>query len=90
MATIKEKFKKLYGNREVKLPCQIMTIFDNYASPFSSGGNGYLTKVRLNKEDNFEFYHDWWDYGWLSSDEVEEKYPCAACKVKSLINWLVR
>lgn len=29
MATIKEEFKKLYGNREVKLPSQILTIYDN-------------------------------------------------------------
>ena len=89
MATIKEEFKKLYGNREVKLPSSILTINDSYASPFSSGSNGYLTKVRLNK-DNFEFYHDWWSYGWISFDEVKEKYPYAACKIESLINYLIK
>ena len=89
MATIKEEFKKLYGDREIKLPSRIITINDNYASPFSSGSNGYLTKVRLSK-DNFEFYHDWWDYGWISFDEVKEKYPCAACEIESLINHLIK
>jgi len=89
MATIKEKFKKLYGNSEVKLPSHILTINDSYASPFSSGSNGYLTKVRLNKEDNFEFYHNWWAYGWISFDEVKEKYPCAACKIESSIKYLI-
>ncbi len=89
MATIIEEFKKLYGNREIDLPSHIITINDNHSSPFSSGANGYLTKVRLNK-DNFEFYHDWWNYGWISLDEVKEKYPCAACKVKSLIDYLIK
>lgn len=84
----KEEFKKLYGNREIELPFHIITINDSYASPFSSGSDGYLTKVRLNKEDNFEFYHDWWDYGWISFDEVKEKYPRAARCVESLINYL--
>ena len=88
MATIKEKFKKLYGNREVELPSHVLTINDNYASPFSSGSNGYLTKIRLNN-NNFEFYHNWWSYGWISFDEVKEKYPYAACKVESLINHLI-
>ena len=89
MATIKEAFKKLYGDREIELPSPVLTINDSYASPFSSGANGYLTKIRLNK-DNFEFYHDWWSYGWISFDEVKEKYPCAACKVESLINHLIK
>jgi hypothetical protein len=53
MATIKEKFKKLYGNEEVKLPSHILTINDSCASPFSSGDNGYLTKVRLSKRREF-------------------------------------
>lgn len=90
MATITEEFKKLYGDREVKLPSHVLTINDSHASPFSSGANGYLTKVRLNKEDNFEFYHDWWAYEWISFDMVKEKYPCAACEVESLINHLIK
>ena len=86
---LKEEFKKLYGNREIELPSHIITINDSYTSPFSSGSNGYLTKVRLNN-DNFEFYHDWWSYGWISFDEVKEKYPCAAYKIESLINYLIK
>ena len=89
MATITEKFKKLYGDREIELPSHVLTIKDNYASPFSSGSNGYLTKIRLNK-DNFEFYHNWWSYGWISFNEIKEKYPCAACEVESLINHLIK
>ena len=88
MAAIKEEFKKLYGNEEVNLPSHILTINDSYASPFSSGTNGYLTKVRLNK-DSFEFYHNWWAYGWISFDEVKEKYPCAACEIESLLKYLI-
>lgn len=88
MLLLKEKFKKLYGSSEVKLPSSILTIYDSYASPFSSGSNGYLTKIRLNK-DNCEFYHDWWNYGWLSFDEVKEKYPHTVCKIKSLIKCLI-
>lgn len=87
--TREEKFKKLYGDREIDLPSDVLTINDSYASPFSSGSNGYLTKIRLNK-DNFEFYHNWWRYGWISFDEVKEKYPCAASKVESLINHLIK
>lgn len=89
MEKIKEKFKKLYEDRKIELPFHVLTINDNYASPFSSGSNGYLTKIRLNK-DNFEFYLDWWSYGWISFDEVKEKYPCAACKIESLINHLIK
>jgi len=93
MTTIKEKFaeefKKLYGNKEVELPSHILTINDNYASPFSSGSNGYLTKVRLNKDDKFEFYHDWWAYRWISFNEVKEKYPHTVSEIESLIESLV-
>lgn len=86
---LKEEFKKLYGNREIELPSHIITINDSYTSPFSTWTNGYLTKVRLNN-DNFEFYHDWWIYGWISFDKVKEKYPCAACKIEFLINYLIK
>ena len=85
MTTIKEEFKKIYGNKEIELSPHIITINDSHASSFSSGSNGYLTKIRLNKENNFEFYHDWWEYEWISFDEVKEKYPYAACKIESLI-----
>ena len=88
MATIEEKFKEKYGNNEVELPVSILTIRDNYPSSFCSGSNGYLTKVRI-RNDEFEFYHNWWAYGWLTVDEIKKEYPYAARKLDKAINCLI-
>lgn len=88
MATVKERFKEKYGDKEIRLPSAILTIKDDYASPLCSGSNGHLTKVRL-REGKFEFYHDWWAYGWLTTEEIKKDYPCAACKLDDTINSLV-
>ena len=71
-----ELFKQKYGvGFEVKLPRPIMTIFDNYPSPFSSGSCGYMKKLRIDPEtEEFQYYHDWWAYGWNEYDEYMEKH----------------
>ena len=66
--------KRKYGNKEIELPKEVLTIYDSYANFFSSGTNGYLTKARI-RNNQLEFYHDWWAYGWFSYDELHEKYP---------------
>lgn len=78
------KFKNKYGDKEVKLPYEILTVYDSYASPFSSGSNGYITKVRV-RNGVLEFYHNWWAYGWFSYNEMNEKYPCQVCKAISMV-----
>ena len=85
--TQEEIFLKKYGNNEIKLPCNILTIRDNYASPFSSGSNGYLTKVRV-KNSKFEFYHDWWNYGWSTKEEIKKEYPHVIRKLNKVIELL--
>lgn len=83
-----EMFKKKYGGKGVKLPVHIMTIRDDYPCALCSGDNGYLTKVRI-KDNKFEFYHDWWAYGWLTVSDIELKYPDAASQLESVISNLV-
>lgn len=83
-----EIFKKKYGDKEVKLPVHIMTIRDDYPCAFCSGDNGYLTKVRI-KNGKFEFYHDWWAYGWLSISDIESKYPDTISQLESVISNLL-
>ena len=68
------QFCQKYGDKEVEFIGRLMTIRDDYPSTFCSGSNGYLTEVRV-KDGHFEFYHDWWCYGWLTLDEVKEEYP---------------
>lgn len=87
--TQKKDFEKKYGNSEVELQHHILTIFDSYPSPFSSGSNGYLTKVRL-RNGEFEFYHDWWAYEWLTESDVMHNYPDAYCKLNNEINLLLK
>lgn len=68
------QFCQKYDNKEVEFSGRVMTIRDDYPSSHCSGSNGYLTKVRV-KDGHFEFYHDWWRYGWLTLEEVKEEYP---------------
>lgn len=84
----KKKFEKKYGSSEVELPHDILTIHDCRSDPFSSGGNGYLEKVRV-RNGKFEFYHNWWSYGWITEDEVLDKYPDAYCQVSLEVNSLL-
>ena len=86
--TIKEKFKEKYGNKEIKLPTDILTVKDDYSSTFCSGCNGYLTKVRI-RNNEFEFYHNWWDYKWLSFNDIKRKYPNIVYKLNQIINSLI-
>jgi len=82
-----QKFKNKYGDREIELERQVMTIYDSYPSPFSSGSNGYITKARLNN-GTLEFYHNWWRYGWFSYEEMHKDYPRAVNSViKQLGLW---
>jgi len=71
--TIK-KFEDKYGKQEVKLPKPIEVINDSHPSPFSSGSNGYITKLRV-KDGKLEYYLNWWAYGWY--DANDGKYPQA-------------
>lgn len=86
--TQEDRFIEKYSDKEVELRYDILTIRDNYGSPFSSGSNGYLTKVRI-RNRKYEFYHNWWSYGWLTREEIEKEYPCAACQLNSAINHLL-
>ena len=69
-------FKSKYGDREVELTPRVLTTDDRDAI-FGSGSNGYITKARV-KDNVLEFYHDWWNYGWLSCEEMYQDYPKAA------------
>lgn len=79
-----EKFIDKYGVKEVELKPSIITIKD-YSN---SGSCGRLSKVRV-RDNKFEFYHDWWAYGWLGIEEIEREYPCAACQLDDAINYLL-
>ena len=72
MERLIELFKKKYKDEEVVLPQSICVISDNKPDPFSAGGFGYITKLRV-KDNRLEYYLDWWSYGWYS----DNKYPCA-------------
>lgn len=64
---LKEEFKKKYGTKEVKLPNPIIIERDREC------GNAYLEKLRINPNTNeFEWYKDYWDYGWRKEREVKE------------------
>ena len=80
-----EQVKAKFGTEEIRLKEPVLTISDNSASPFSSGGSGYIKRVRV-KDDVLEFYHDWWAYGWYSYVELHKKYPRA---VTSAINQIL-
>ncbi len=75
-----ESFKKKYGDKEVELEKPVMSVYDNYAGPFSSGSNGYIKKARLNN-GVLELYHDWWAYGWFSYEELHKEYARAVNSV---------
>ena len=74
LAQKKELFVKKYGvGVEVKVPVPPTTIRDNEPSPFSSGSNGSITKLRVNKDTlQLEYYHNWWSYGWYSEGYAEQ------------------
>lgn len=69
-----ELFKAKYGiGNEVEVPIPVMTIKDDYPSTFCSGTNGYINKLRINKDTHkLEYYHDWWCYGWFTDDYQEQ------------------
>ncbi len=75
-----ESFKKKYGDKEVELERPVMSVCDNSPEPFSSGSNGYITKVRV-KNSTLEFYHNWWRYGWFSYEEMHKDYSRAVNSV---------
>ena len=84
---IKQSFLNTYGaDIEVCLPEDICIGRDSCASPFSSGSNGYLTKIRLNgTTGKFEVYVDWWRPGWRGEDSKEfKKFGLRAIKTLGL------
>lgn len=83
--TIEDRFKYTYGDKEVEIKENIITIRDDFLNSHSSGSNGYFTKARVN-EGKLELYHDWLDYGWMSYEEAKEKYPYAVSKVLKALN----
>lgn len=71
---LKNLFVKKYGeNTEVTLPSKICIIYDDFADPYSSGANGYMTKLRV-VNGNLEYYKDFWDYGWRSDSETLKEF----------------
>jgi len=72
MKNLIDKFVQCFGEQEVRIPNGgLCVIHDSYASPFSSGSNGYITKIRVRK-DKLEYYLDWWDYGWKVDDKYQD------------------
>ena len=67
-----KQFEEKYSNNEIELPEHICVIKDDYPCSFCSGSNGYITKLRIH-DDKFEYYLDWWGYGWY--DANDGKYP---------------
>ena len=67
-----QRFKEKYKDQEVELPRPLLVIRDDHPSPFSSGSNGYIKKLRA-RNGKLEYYLDWWDYGWHPADDG--KYP---------------
>lgn len=64
---LKEEFKKKYGTQEVKLPKPIVIEYDREC------GTALLDKLRINPEtDEFEWYKNYWDYGWYPEREERE------------------
>ena len=78
-------FKGKYGDREVELTSHVLTIYDSYANPFSSGSNGYITKARV-RNNVLELYHDWWAYGWFPYEELAKKHPKAVDEALRQLN----
>lgn len=85
MENLIEQFKNRYGvGVEITIPKPVMTVRDDYASPFSSGSNGYITKLRINKDTNvFEYYHDFWNGGWKSDNKYKSQIRKA---LKQMLN----
>ena len=65
---LNKQFEGKYGNKEVELPRPLCVIRDNCASPFSSGSNGYIKKLRV-KDGKLQYYLDFWNYGWYNADD---------------------
>lgn len=64
---LKEEFKKKYGTKEVKLPNPIVLYSDREC------GTAFLNKLHINPETNeFEWYKEYWDYGWYPERMKEE------------------
>lgn len=84
------RFLRKYGNKEVNLKDQILTIDDHYS--WGSGSVGYLTAVRV-RNNKFEYYHNWWAGGWQTEDQLIKDYPdiLPACiqQAKSQIQQLI-
>ena len=70
-----EEFKNKwsFAGREVKVPNPPITIRDTEGF-HASGSNGYMTKLRINPNTGkFEYWHDWWSYGWFDDDQYRSQ-----------------
>ena len=84
MKYLTEEFFKKFGNQEIILPREIMVIRDDYAGPFSSGSNGYISKLRINPSTKeLEYYLNWWAYGWNKA--TDGKYPDAIREALAMV-----
>lgn len=84
MKYLTEEFFKKFGNEEIILPRKIMVIRDDYAGPFSSGSNGYISKLRINPSTKeLEYYLSWWAYGWNKA--TDGKYPDAIREALAMV-----
>ena len=64
---LKEEFKKKYGTQEIKLPKPFVLDVD------SMTGTSFLSKLRINPDtDEFEWWKEYWDYGWYPERMTKE------------------
>lgn len=83
MKYLTEEFFKKFGNQEIILPREIMVIRDD-CGPFSSGSNGYISKLRINPSTKeLEYYLNWWAYGWNKA--TDGKYPDAIREALAMV-----
>ena len=73
MKQLINKFLERFGDQEVSIPNGgLCVIHDCHANPFSSGSNGYITKLRV-RNNTLEYYLDWWDYGWKADNKYQDE-----------------
>lgn len=71
LKTLKEEFIKRFGHLEVKLKNEI-PIYQGFET-----GTAYLSRIRWNGK-YFEWYKEFWDYGWEDDQDVFYSYAIEA------------
>lgn len=83
LETLIEEFKNkwAFAGHEVNVPNPPLTIRDTEGF-HASGSNGYMTKLRINPNTGkFEYWHDWWSYGWCDDDQYRSQKIAALKQV---------